>query len=124
MNYTAAGAAIMARNAFAVVLVMMIMMEGWRSVAAISCSQVGVALAPCRKYVREGGNTVPTLCCAGLRLVVALSKENKDLQVACQCMKNMVTSLPGAKDEFVNNIPVKCGVPIPWKFSPSLVCSK
>ncbi|RWR80477.1 LOW QUALITY PROTEIN: hypothetical protein CKAN_00911900 [Cinnamomum micranthum f. kanehirae] len=99
----------MARNAFAVVLVMMIMMEGWRSVAAISCSQALLSHHAGSTYVR--GEILCPLCCAGLRVVVALSKENKDLlQVACQCMKNMVTSLPGAKDEFVNNIPVKCGV--------------
>lgn len=116
----------MARNVsacFAVVLVTMMMIGGLRSVAAISCGQVTAGLAPCMKYVRGGGGTVPPLCCAGFHAVVAVATREGELQAACQCMKLLLVTLPGVNWTNVNNVPVRCGVPIPWTFSPSLNCS-
>ncbi|RWR80476.1 lipid transfer protein [Cinnamomum micranthum f. kanehirae] len=106
----------MARNVlacFAVVLVTMMMIGGLRSVAAISCGQIAAGLTPCMKYVREGGRTVPTLCCAGLHALVTLATREGELQAACQCMKQLLVTLPGVNWTYVNSIPVKCGISIP-----------
>ncbi|XXG42768.1 hypothetical protein AAC387_Pa01g2961 [Persea americana] len=116
----------MARSAFAcfaVLLFMVMMMEGWRSEAAMSCGQIVTALTPCIPYSRDGG-TVPHACCAGFQGVIAESKANPDLQAACRCMKNFIEStVPRMKVALVNSIPGKCGVNLPWKFGPSLDCS-
>lgn len=126
MSYYLPAAAIMARRdllsaSFAVVMVMMI--GGWTSEAAISCGQVIPALTPCISYVRAGGN-MPVACCAGARSVLSMSKANADLKIACGCIKQMTMSVPGVKYDLVNSIPGKCGVAIPWKLSLSLDCSK
>ncbi|XXG42769.1 hypothetical protein AAC387_Pa01g2962 [Persea americana] len=72
----------MARSAFAcfaVVLVMLMIMEGWRSEAAISCDQAVAALTPCINNARIGGTVTPK-CCNGIRQVAAELKASPDLQ--------------------------------------------
>ncbi|KAJ8649796.1 hypothetical protein MRB53_002819 [Persea americana] len=72
----------MARSAFAcfaVVLVMLMIMEGWRSEAAISCDQAVAALTPCINNARIGGTVTPE-CCNGIRQVAAELKASPDLQ--------------------------------------------
>ncbi|RWR80475.1 lipid transfer protein [Cinnamomum micranthum f. kanehirae] len=117
----------MARSAFAcfaVVLFIVMMTEGWRSEAAMSCGQIVNAFTPCIPYSRNGGS-VPHACCAGFQEVIDKSKANPDLQAACQCMKNFIeTSVPRMKETLVDSIPGKCGFNLPWKFARSVDCSR
>lgn len=116
----------MARRAstcFAVLLVTMMMMEGWRTEAAISCGQVVAALSPCITYARVGG-TVPPACCSGVRSIADASKANEDLKIACGCIKQMTASVPGVNYGYISSIPEKCGVSLPFKLTPSIDCSK
>lgn len=113
----------MGRREFACLALMMLMMAGLRSEAAISCGQVVLALIPCVNYVRMGGS-VPPACCAGVKQVADAAKANVDLQAACECTKQMAASIPGLQYDLVNSIPGKCGISLPCKISPSVNCTE
>ncbi|KAI3473094.1 hypothetical protein Pfo_030386 [Paulownia fortunei] len=90
--------------------------------AAISCGTVLSSLSSCVGYLKRGG-AVAAACCAGLKSLNKAVRTKSDLQAACRCIKSIVPSI-GAKPSLVNSLPGKCGVKIPYKYSPSLDCSK
>ncbi|KAI3473093.1 hypothetical protein Pfo_030385 [Paulownia fortunei] len=90
--------------------------------AGISCGTVLSSLSSCIGYLRRGG-AVPPSCCDGAKSLNNAASTTPDLQAACRCIKSIVPSI-GANPSLVNSLPGKCGVNIPYKYSPSLDCSK
>ncbi|XP_010931360.1 non-specific lipid-transfer protein 1 isoform X2 [Elaeis guineensis] len=89
---------------------------------AITCSDVYGDLLPCVAYVQAGGSVAPQ-CCSGLRSLLAAARTADDRRTACRCLKTISARFPGYVSR-ANTIPGKCGVSIPYKFSPSIDCSK
>ncbi|KAK4418842.1 Non-specific lipid-transfer protein [Sesamum alatum] len=90
--------------------------------AAISCGAVLTKLSSCIGYIKSGG-ALPPSCCSGLKFLNDAASTTPDLQALCKCIKTIVASVQG-NPALVNNIPTKCGVNIPYKYSPSVDCSK
>lgn len=91
--------------------------------AAFNCATVLTRLSSCLGYLKTGG-APPLGCCDGLKsLYDEARKTTADIQTACTCVKSLVPAV-GANPEFVNSVGGKCGVDIPYKYSPDLDCSK
>ncbi|KAL2250314.1 UNVERIFIED_CONTAM: Non-specific lipid-transfer protein [Sesamum indicum] len=90
--------------------------------AAISCASVMTKLSPCLSYIKSGGG-LPPACCSGAKSLNDAASTTPDLQAVCGCIKILVPSLR-ANPAYINSIPAKCGVNLPYKYSPSLDCSK
>ncbi|KAL6568754.1 hypothetical protein OROHE_004438 [Orobanche hederae] len=89
---------------------------------ALSCGMVLTSLSPCLGYLRGGGSVTPS-CCDGIKSVKNAAGTTPDLRAACQCVKTLVHSTD-SNPYFVNKLPEICHVNIPFKYSPSLNCSK
>ncbi|KAK1437173.1 hypothetical protein QVD17_02959 [Tagetes erecta] len=90
---------------------------------ALTCKDVTSKLTPCLKYLKDGGK-VSVGCCKGVKTLNAAAKTTADKKTACGCMKNAYKAIEGIKTENALVLPKKCGVNIPYKFSPSTDCSK
>lgn len=91
--------------------------------SAIACGSVIVSLTPCLEYLRTGG-AVPPACCAGVKALNNLAKTTPDRQTACECMKTTASRISGIDLRLAGSLPAKCGMSIPFKFSPSMDCKK
>ncbi|KAL6520844.1 hypothetical protein OROGR_017413 [Orobanche gracilis] len=89
---------------------------------ALSCVTVLSNLSPCLGYLRGGGSVTPS-CCDGLKSVNNAAGTTPDLRAACHCIKTLIPST-GSNPDYVNSLPGICHVNIPYKYSPSLDCSK
>ncbi|CAA0830590.1 Non-specific lipid-transfer protein 4 [Striga hermonthica] len=108
--------------AMTICLAMSIAMAPPRAQGAITCDFVLRSLSPCLGYLRRGGS-VPPACCAGGRSLFNAVATTPDLQAGCRCVKILVPNV-GANPVYVNSLPGICGIKIPYKYSPSLDCSK
>ncbi|AEE74677.1 lipid transfer protein 6 [Arabidopsis thaliana] len=91
--------------------------------AAVSCNTVIADLYPCLSYVTQGG-PVPTLCCNGLTTLKSQAQTSVDRQGVCRCIKSAIGGLTLSPRTIQNalELPSKCGVDLPYKFSPSTDC--
>ncbi|PIN21379.1 hypothetical protein CDL12_05924 [Handroanthus impetiginosus] len=103
-------------------LIIFLAVTGPQADAAISCGVVLTSLSPCIGYLQRGGAITPS-CCAGAKSLNNAAKTTPDLQAACRCIQTLVPSVR-ANPSFVNSLPQKCGINIPYNYSPSLDCSK
>lgn len=90
--------------------------------AAITCGRVVSSITSCIGYVQRGG-AVPVSCCDGVRSLNTATATTPNLQAACRCLTALLPSV-GANPSLVNTLPGKCGINFPYKYSPSLDCSK
>ncbi|MFX6536239.1 non-specific lipid-transfer protein [Acinetobacter baumannii] len=90
--------------------------------AAIPCGTVLSRISPCIGYVQRGG-VVPPSCCDGVKAAYGAARSSADIQSICSCLKTIIPSVKG-NPAFVNSIPAKCSINIPYKYSPSIDCSK
>ncbi|KAK4418840.1 Non-specific lipid-transfer protein [Sesamum alatum] len=89
---------------------------------ALSCGVVLTKLSPCISYIKSSG-ALPLACCSGVKSINDAASTTPELQLVCNCIKTIVQSV-GGNTALVNTIPTKCGVNIPYKYSPSVDCSK
>ncbi|KAI3962026.1 hypothetical protein MKX01_039848 [Papaver californicum] len=89
---------------------------------AISCGTVVSKMTPCIPYLT--GGALPPSCCAGFKSLVAATKTTPDRQAACNCLKSAAGGISGINYGNVASLPGKCGVSVPYKFSPSTDCTK
>ncbi|XP_057804330.1 non-specific lipid-transfer protein 1-like [Salvia miltiorrhiza] len=89
---------------------------------AISCGQVLSSVSPCLSYLQGRGAVTPP-CCDGLKSLNKAAATTADRQALCGCIKSLAPGV-GAKAEFINSLPSKCGVALPYRYSPSVDCSK
>ncbi|XP_020673699.2 non-specific lipid-transfer protein 1-like [Dendrobium catenatum] len=80
-------------------------------------------LLPCLNYVRSGGD-VPSDCCGGLTGLVNAARTTDDRRAACNCEKSMAENLSNDELNRIETLPDKCGVTLPYNFSPSIDCSQ
>ncbi|CAN8260031.1 unnamed protein product [Cochlearia groenlandica] len=93
--------------------------------AAVSCNTVYGELYPCISYVTNGGN-VPANCCNGIRMLNSQAPTTPDRQSVCRCIKSAIGGVSYSSNN-VNNalaLPGKCGVNLPYRFSPSTNCDR
>ncbi|CAE5966574.1 unnamed protein product [Arabidopsis arenosa] len=91
--------------------------------AAVSCNTVIADLYPCLSYVTQGG-PVPSLCCNGLTTLNSQAQTTADRQGVCRCIKSAIGGLT-LSPSTINNalaLPSKCGINLPYKFSPDTNC--
>ncbi|KAL1545396.1 non-specific lipid-transfer protein 1-like [Salvia divinorum] len=89
---------------------------------AISCGQVMSSVAPCLAYLR-GSGPVAASCCDGVKNLNKAAATKPDRQAVCGCIKSLAPSV-GAKPDLINSLIGKCGVALPYRYSPSMDCSK
>ncbi|KAJ1273808.1 hypothetical protein BS78_05G013100 [Paspalum vaginatum] len=92
--------------------------------AAISCGQVGSALAPCIPYGTGRSSALPSSCCAGVKSLNSAARTSADRQQACRCLKNLAGTVKSVNMGLVAGIPAKCGVSVPFPISMSTDCNK
>lgn len=91
------------------------------SEAAINCSQVSGALAPCVSFLTQGGNPTPQ-CCTGLKNLVNMASTQQDRRAACNCVKSAAARYP-IKQDAASNLPGRCGVSMNIPISPNTNCN-
>ncbi|KAL7147792.1 hypothetical protein ABFS83_06G131700 [Erythranthe nasuta] len=89
--------------------------------AAITCSAVVTRITSCIGYVQRGGAVTPA-CCDSLKSLNDEAKTTTDLQAACRCLTALIPSV-SPNPSLVNSLPDKCGIPFPYRYTPSLDCS-
>jgi hypothetical protein len=91
--------------------------------ANLSCFQIQTTLIPCLGYVRQlPGPVVPAPCCNGVNTINNLARTKIDRIDTCNCLKSIITRIPGINYDAVAALPDKCGVPLPFKISPDINC--
>ncbi|KAI3488357.1 hypothetical protein L1887_47648 [Cichorium endivia] len=90
---------------------------------ALTCGQVVTKMLPCLAYLRTGG-AVPPPCCSGLKSLNAATQAIPDRKTACGCLKKAYPAYPGINPSNAVGLPGRCGVNLPFKFSPDIDCSK
>ena len=92
--------------------------------AAITCGQVGSALAPCIPYATGKASVLPPSCCGGVRSLNSAARTSADRQAACRCLKSLASTVKSVNMGTVATIPGKCGVSVPFPISMSTDCNK
>lgn len=93
--------------------------------AAITCGTVAGSVASCIPYVQHRVQTPPPGCCSGLHSIDSAARTTPDRQTVCACLKFVAGNIPGADYAVINGLIVRCGITtVPYKFSPSLDCSR
>uniref|UniRef100_A0A0D9XND6 Non-specific lipid-transfer protein n=1 Tax=Leersia perrieri TaxID=77586 RepID=A0A0D9XND6_9ORYZ len=105
----------------AAVLVAMMLVQG--SSAAITCGQVGSAIAPCIPYV-TGRSGLSSGCCNGVKGLNNAARSTADRQAACRCLKSLAGSIKSLNLGTVAGVPGKCGVNVGFPISLSTDCNK
>ncbi|GER55721.1 non-specific lipid-transfer protein [Striga asiatica] len=88
--------------------------------AALGCGTVISYLSPCLPYVTGRGPIGK--CCNGVKGLYAAAKTTTDRQTVCTCLKNIGSSTGGVNYNKAAGLPIRCGVNLPYKISPSTNC--
>ncbi|OIW11736.1 hypothetical protein TanjilG_20220 [Lupinus angustifolius] len=93
-------------------------------VAHIECAEIIEYLQTCVGYLKHGGasDKPPSTCCDGVKAVLNKLKSVDDKRDACNCIKAIV-QITKLKLENARNVPIKCGIKIPFQISPDFDCS-
>ncbi|XVF65936.1 hypothetical protein PTKIN_Ptkin09bG0291100 [Pterospermum kingtungense] len=102
--------------AVAVVLCMLVVASMPMANGELDCSQVLEDLSPCA----SGRPTEE--CCDGVETLFQQAQTKADRQEACRCLQNLAAALPQDQQSLAENILSSCK--IPFKFDPSMDCSK
>ncbi|CAN6325615.1 unnamed protein product [Urochloa humidicola] len=113
----------MAPRLAVVVAVLVLAASQQTASAAVSCSEVTSAVAPCLGYAMGSTSSPSTACCSGVRSLSSRASSTADRQAACSCLKSMTGRLGGGMSN-ASNIPSKCGVNVGVPISPNVDCSK
>ncbi|MCL7027915.1 hypothetical protein MKW94_027373 [Papaver nudicaule] len=105
-----------------VLLACAVLVAPYAAEGAITCGTVVSKMTPCISYLT--GGALPPSCCAGFKSLVAAAKTTPDRQAACNCLKSAAGGIPGINFGNAAALPGKCGVILPYKFSPSTDCTK
>ncbi|KAI3834009.1 hypothetical protein MKX03_003390 [Papaver bracteatum] len=105
-----------------VVLACMVVIAPFAAEGAISCGMVVSKVSPCIGYLK--GAPLPPSCCAGLKSLLGAAHTTPDRQAACNCLKSASRGISGINYGNAASLPGKCGINIPYKFSPSTDCTK
>ncbi|XP_010464583.1 PREDICTED: non-specific lipid-transfer protein 6-like [Camelina sativa] len=91
--------------------------------AAVSCSTTVAELYPCVSYIVQGG-TVPESCCNGIKALNSQAQTSADRQSVCRCIKSAIGGVSYTSNNLNNalSLPSKCGLNLPYRFSPSTNC--
>ena len=92
--------------------------------AAVSCSDVTSAIAPCMGYAMGKAAAPSAGCCSGVKSLSGKATTAADRQAACGCLKKMAGSLNGVNMGNAASIPGKCNVPVSIPISSNVDCSK
>ncbi|XP_047049540.1 non-specific lipid-transfer protein 3-like [Lolium rigidum] len=115
----------MARVALLVVFtVLAALAAAGRASAAVSCSDVTSAIAPCMSYAMGKAATPSAGCCSGVRSLNGKASTAADRRTACGCLKNLAGSFKGVNMGNAASIPGKCSVSVSFPISTSVDCSK
>ncbi|CAM0152460.1 unnamed protein product [Urochloa decumbens] len=116
----------MARLVGAVVVLAALAASLQTASAAVSCSEVTSAVAPCLGYAMGSTSSPSASCCSGVRSLSSRASSTADRRAACSCLKSMTGRLGGGGASMSNaaNIPSKCGVNVGVPISPNVDCSK
>ncbi|XP_075095528.1 non-specific lipid-transfer protein 1-like [Nicotiana tabacum] len=89
----------------------------------IQCSNVVGAVRPCVVFFRGGSGVTgmpPAACCAGVSTLSKMAAA-KNRQAVCRCVQSAIKNLR-ATDATVKALPRRCGVTLPFTFSPNVKC--
>ncbi|KAL5980800.1 hypothetical protein ACLOJK_028710, partial [Asimina triloba] len=92
------------------------------SEAAVQCSDVVKALAPCTTYLKSGG-TPTGACCSGLKQLNSLASLPADRKTACGCLKDAAQKM-NPNEAAAKSLPGSCGITLPVAVSKNVDCSK
>jgi len=111
--------------AWAMLVVLGLVVVAPEAEAAITCGQVTQSLIPCANYLQSGGTMpISQACCSGVKGLNSAAKSTPDRQAVCNCLKEIANAYPAANFGLAASVPGKCGVNIPYKIDPSIDCSK
>lgn len=92
--------------------------------AEVTCDTVKTYLKPCTSYVEFQTSTVPKDCCEGINNLNGAAQSTPERQSVCKCLIQGVSKVPGFVVERAGGIPIKCGISLPYKISPSTNCAR
>ncbi|XP_040384543.1 probable non-specific lipid-transfer protein 3 [Oryza brachyantha] len=92
--------------------------------AAITCGQVGSAIAPCIPYVTGRSSALSQGCCNGVKGLNSAARSTADRQAACRCLKSLAGTVKSLNLGTAAGIPAKCGVNVGFPISLSTDCNK
>ncbi|MGF2531731.1 non-specific lipid-transfer protein [Ralstonia pseudosolanacearum] len=105
------------------ILVICVVMTAPYAEASMTCGLVVTKLHACLSYLSSGG-ALSAGCCSGVKSLNEAANNTPDRQAACKCLKTAAGNIPGLNLDRAASLADKCGVSIPYKFSPSMDCSK
>ncbi|XP_026459142.1 non-specific lipid-transfer protein 5-like [Papaver somniferum] len=106
-----------------VVLAFMVVAAPYAAEGTLSCDQVTGTVRPCLGYLL-GGDLSPD-CCPGVIDLHDMAETTADRQAACVCLKKAAMFfMTRIKKANAFALPGKCGVTIPYKFTPDFDCTK
>ncbi|KAK9070002.1 hypothetical protein SSX86_010400 [Deinandra increscens subsp. villosa] len=106
----------------ALVVVLIALVAARLTESAVTCDLVVSSLTPCETYLTKGGE-VPNICCDGVKTLYKDANTTADRQMACRCMEQAATLVPGINIEYASSLPGICNVHLPYPISPTYNCS-
>ncbi|CAG7880772.1 unnamed protein product [Brassica rapa] len=91
--------------------------------AALSCASVVSNMAPCISYLRGSTGAISSACCSGVKNINGLSRTPSDRQIACGCLKRVVTLPNNINADRAAGLPNACGISLPYNISKSANCT-
>jgi hypothetical protein len=117
------GGAVVAVAAAMALLVVSMMMAARPAEGAVTCPEMDANLLPCVGYV-TGKEAAPTAdCCAGVKRIRALPSGAAERRQACECVKQAAAKFPGLNADAIQNLPARCGSPLPFPLSLNFDCT-
>ncbi|PRQ28317.1 putative plant lipid transfer protein/Par allergen [Rosa chinensis] len=108
---------------FAGLVIMVVVLNACPAIGG--CDEALVELLPCATFVLGPGvGEPPSLCCAGLKHVVAGADTSEKRRSLCQCLKEKAVGAGVKVDpEKLKHVTDACGVKIPIPIDPNVDCS-
>lgn len=90
----------------------------------IKCDNVVLALRPCVVFFKGGSGVTgipPFACCVGISTLSQIANKTANREAVCRCVQSTIKNLR-ISDATAKVLPRRCGVALPFTFSPYAKC--
>ncbi|XP_060169038.1 non-specific lipid-transfer protein 2B-like [Lycium barbarum] len=90
----------------------------------IKCNNIVRAVRPCVVFFRGGSGVTgmpPAMCCAGVSTFSQMAKNTTNRATVCRCVQLAIKNVR-ITDATVKALPRRCGITLPFSFSPYVKC--
>ncbi|CAN4126110.1 unnamed protein product [Withania somnifera] len=103
-----------------ILIVLFLILPTYSHAENIKCNNVARAVRPCVVFFRGGSGVTgipPTACCAGISTLSQMANRT----AVCRCVQSTIRNLR-ITEATAKALPRRCGISLPFTFSPYVKC--